>query len=620
MQSPTSPTKTTSSSIPTTTLDERLSAEKQVKTAYSTLTQRTAEHTHVLLSVHRRSQALHKELNKLLQELNSSQIEDEVRSSLEQRAEDMSNVAERHKMRRRTLLQHSTLLEILEIPSLMDACVRCHLYNEALSLASFCNEVERSHNQSDSSKIIENVVREVRRREVDLRRHLILRLRSELSLPQCLEIVTALRRLNGIEIEREQNRQVSRDAVEKNHAVTELRLQVDFFEARDAWLEAGCNNAASPTGLGESITTSATELLLDLIETYRTRCFEIATQFLAIFRTSQSKSNAPSDDVSLLSLWMSRRVQLFIGKLKEGFSAFDESTPLRDVLDATVFFATSMGRVGADFQALLPPLFEAKLVDIVSARWNNGCTEFSDSLSACRNAGVATSLFSDSSSFVDIGDSTESNTQTTLGAPRNLLSYPPLGRLSNAFLLGLNELRRCLLPGVFPVLKSLLEGFLQNVDATLQMNQKAVMAPGFKGDASALREMAAKYRDEFEKTLKPFFKIALDFALGYEVVIDPKADDNYVAEGEETSAEEEANAGIDVKPTEQAGEEEKADKYVNEDAESRTAEEETNDAIDDKSLEQEGEKRKLDDYGKETAEAGDVKEEVNAIDDYHQSK
>lgn len=183
----------------------------------------------------------------------------------------MSNVAERHKMRRRTLLQHSTLLEILEIPSLMDACVRCHLYNEALSLASFCNEVERSHHQSDSSKIIENVVREVRRREVDLRRHLILRLRSELSLPQCLEIVTALRRLNGIEIEREQNRQVSRDAVEKNHAVTELRLQVDFFEARDAWLEAGCNNAASPTGLGESITTSATELLLDLIETYRTR-------------------------------------------------------------------------------------------------------------------------------------------------------------------------------------------------------------------------------------------------------------------------------------------------------------------------------------------------------------
>jgi len=520
----------------------------------------------VLLSVHRRSQALHKELNKLIQELNSSHIEDDVRSSLEQRAEDMSNVAERHKMRRRTLLQHSTLLEVLEIPSLMDACVRCHLYNEALSLASFCNEVERSHQQSGSSKIIENVVREVRRREVDLRRHLILRLRSDLSLPQCLEIVTALRRLNGIEIEREQNHQVSRDAIEKNHAVMELRLQVDFFEARDAWLEAGCNNAFNPSGFGESsVTTSTAELLLVLIETYRTRCFEIATQFLAIFRTSQSKSNAPSDDVSLLSLWMSRRVQIFLGKLKEGFLAIDESAPLRDLLDATVFFATSMGRVGADFQALLPPLFETKLVDIVSTRWNNGCKEFSDSLSACRNAGVASSLISDSSSFTDAG---ESNIQNTLGAPRHLLSYPPLGRLSNAFLLGLNELRRCLLPGVLPVLKSLLQTFLTNVDAILQMNQKAVMAPGFKGDASTLREMAAKYRDEFEKTLEPFFKLALDFALGYEVVLESKVDNGDSAEDEAGTVEEEVTSAADVEPAEKGGEEEEVgnDGYIEEDA------------------------------------------------------
>ena len=53
--------------------------------------------------------------------------------------------------------------------------------------------------------VVAGVVSEIRRREADLRRMLIHRLRQDVTMPQCLEVVTALRRLNGVELERRNN-------------------------------------------------------------------------------------------------------------------------------------------------------------------------------------------------------------------------------------------------------------------------------------------------------------------------------------------------------------------------------------------------------------------------------
>jgi hypothetical protein len=76
-------------------------------------------------------------------------------------------------------------------------------------------------------------------------------------MPQCLEVVTALRRLNGIDLERQS------EGIELIHDAMELKLQVDFLEARDAWLDS------SPRTTGTA--TVPSELFLDTIERYRTR-------------------------------------------------------------------------------------------------------------------------------------------------------------------------------------------------------------------------------------------------------------------------------------------------------------------------------------------------------------
>ena len=124
-------------------------------------------------------------------------------------------------------------------------------------------------------------------------------------MPECLEVVTALRRLNSIDLERRQQQlqvqqqhmtgngsssssSTSTTDLERAHATMELCLQVDFLEARDIWLETGTTTTTSHTTSSSSkdkgatataiTATTAEEDLLDTIERYRTRVFEVATR------------------------------------------------------------------------------------------------------------------------------------------------------------------------------------------------------------------------------------------------------------------------------------------------------------------------------------------------------
>jgi hypothetical protein len=163
----------------------------------------------------------------------------------------------------------------------MDACVRSNLYEESLSIAGFANTLERRH--TEKNQVVMKVIAQVRSRQSDLRRYLLHSLKNQVTMPECLEIVTALRRLNSIDLERLQS---EKSNLERVHAAMEFSLQVDFLEARDAWLDQPSNASAtgflgSGSGVGSSnnhsrgitgkLLTHSSEQLLDTIERYRTR-------------------------------------------------------------------------------------------------------------------------------------------------------------------------------------------------------------------------------------------------------------------------------------------------------------------------------------------------------------
>lgn len=249
-------------------VDERTVAKAALEAAEEQLQSLCASHAGTFVSVERRGHALESSLKNLLGSVKNieSQIAN-AQHALEQEEESESSLAalsEKHRVRRRTLLQHSSLLELLELPSLMDACVRSNLYEEALSIAAFSNTLERRH--TEKNEVVLKVIAQVRSRQSDLRRHLLHRLKSHVTMPQCLEIVTALRRLNSIDLERQ-----SETNLERVHSAMELSLQVDFLEARDAWLDQPAEKSSIPGARRTKILVHSSEQLLDTIERYRTR-------------------------------------------------------------------------------------------------------------------------------------------------------------------------------------------------------------------------------------------------------------------------------------------------------------------------------------------------------------
>jgi len=497
--------------LPGKDVDERLAAKAALESSEEKLRSLCASYAGTFVSVERRGRGLEQKLRKLLE--SAKIIESRVSTcqyALEQEDESDSSLAalsEKHRVRRRTLLQHSTLLELLELPSLMDACVRSNLYEEALSIAAFANTLERRH--AEKNDVVLKVISQVRSRQSDLRRHLLFCLKSYVSMPQCLEIVTALRRLNSIDLERQ-----SESNLERVHSAMELSLQVDFLEARDVWLDqrSSNNRDSLPGTVGEDTSIQGgSEQLLDAIERHRTRMFEIATQFNAIFR---AQANSSAIAASLLNMWTVRRVRSFLVMLEDQLRIIDNSASLRDALDSCVFFSTSMGRLGADFTSSLTPLFESKIHSLVVVSWTDGVHQFAEALKICRDALVAAPLVSstvgDSVPFETVPEGSTNPNEP----PRQLMALPPLGRLVNAFLSGLNELRRCLLPGIFPKLRKSMQAALVDIDAILQANERAVLTPGLRGDASELRDIAREMKTTMKAIVVPYLEGALENALG----------------------------------------------------------------------------------------------------------
>ena len=94
------------------------------------------------------------------------------------------------------------------------------------------------------------------------------------------------------------------------------------------------------------------------------------------------------------------------------------------------------------------------------------------------------------------------------------MALPPLARFLNAYLGGLNELRRCLLPGASPTIRSGQSKLVADAKMALQANERAFLTPGLRGEAARLREVASKMKSEFDNCLKPYMTGCLEVALG----------------------------------------------------------------------------------------------------------
>lgn len=109
------------------------------------------------------------------------------------------------------LSHHATIVDILEVPQLIDTCVRNNSYDEALDLLAF---VSKLCVVAGGATVVQQLASESAAARDGLQRQLLGRLSHDISLPECLTSVSYLRRLGTF---------------------SEADLRVQFLKHREQW-------------------------------------------------------------------------------------------------------------------------------------------------------------------------------------------------------------------------------------------------------------------------------------------------------------------------------------------------------------------------------------------------
>jgi len=342
------------------------------------------------------------------------------------------SISVKRKVNSQILQRHSQLLELLEVPQLIDACVKNGHFDDALELANFVRKVNKKHGAS--IPLVRSILCEVRDCIQSMISQLIGQLRTaQLSLPVCLKVIGHIRRLD---------------------AFTETELRVLFLNARDSWFKATLASIPSDDAYNHVTKT---------IDTTRVHLFDIVTQYKAIFnddndlvtvRRGTPVASRPNDS-AILHSWILEKVEGLLSTLKKDLYSPAVIQRLDAVLNQAMYLGLSFGRVGIDIRALLIPIFEETSLRILSSAVDQAAKTFEDELKVLSFSSTAVTASSSNTVLAmsfDVAAKPDYGQLVPPPPPLTLLQFPPLASLYNNFINGLNDMRpTATLTSLYPV-------------------------------------------------------------------------------------------------------------------------------------------------------------------------
>jgi hypothetical protein len=325
---------------------------------------------------------------------------------------------------RAILDQVPTLTALCELPADIEAARLRGEYARAMTLVSLARKVAKAFPVRAADEPLpqfERLFRDALLEQVTrLSSELRAQLAGPLSLPECLRVVSHLKRLAVLD---------------------ERSLRLAFLRSRDSWLEEELARDSS----------SRPDTLTAIATINRTYIFDIVTQYRAVF----ADSSATVDP--LLAHWLVRRVQIFVGQLSQHLPAVTGGATLAALLETASYFASSLRRVGADFSHVLEPLFASAAARLYVGRIV-GATN--DAIGQLTRGGAVASLAVQSAASRAVEESSRRRATTTttttdeqqqqaepdalrgtFSPPPGLLVFPPLARLADDYIAACNELR-----------------------------------------------------------------------------------------------------------------------------------------------------------------------------------
>ncbi|XP_046853689.1 conserved oligomeric Golgi complex subunit 8-like [Xenia sp. Carnegie-2017] len=329
------------------------------------------------------------------------------------------------------LSRHTQLLEVLEIPQLMDTCVRNGYYEEALELSAFVKRLEK---RFSNIAVVKNIINDVYSSNQLMLTQLLQQLRTNIQLPQCLRIIGYLRRLD---------------------AFSETELRMKFLQARDTWL----SNVLSAIPHDDPY-----HHITKTIESSRVHLFDIITQYRAIFSDDDPGLLAVEDEdllsnSCLFNAWIVQKISSFLctlkDDLKKGVGSRSDS-----LLGQCMYFGLSFSRVGADFRGLLLPLFQDAALSSLSSTIEAATQSFKEAMNAYELASVSATL---TATILASTPNKLNSLKENLSPPVVLLEHPPLASYTNVVLTSLNELRLCAPLGIAQSVMKCVENSLRRI-------------------------------------------------------------------------------------------------------------------------------------------------------------
>ncbi|XP_010900176.1 conserved oligomeric Golgi complex subunit 8 [Esox lucius] len=385
---------------------------------------------------------------------------------------EAEDIGASRRMNSLTLNRHTEILEILEIPQLMDTCVRNGYYEEALELAAYVKRLEKKHS---SLPVIQGIVHEVRQSAQLMLNQLLQQLRSNSQLPVCLRVIGYLRRMD---------------------VFTEAELRVKFLQARGSWLRSIL--AAVPD---EDPYFHITKT----IEACRVHLFDIITQYRAIF-SDEDPLLPPGGQVQAVNEgaifhgWVVQQMSEFLETLDRDLQR-GVGGRLDSLLGQCMYFGLSFSRVGADFRGQLAPVFQRVAADTFRKAVEEAVEKFQEDMNLYTLISLP-SMLGGGGSMPPVAPSTQPG---TLQPPMALLDFPPLACFLNNILTAFNDLRLCCPVGLAQQVTKYLEDALLKVTKLILVFHRAEET----AFSSREKELFVQFCCSFAEDLVPFLNRCL---------------------------------------------------------------------------------------------------------------
>ncbi|KLT41013.1 Dor1-domain-containing protein [Cutaneotrichosporon oleaginosum] len=299
------------------------------------------------------------------------------------------------------------LFDLLEIPQLMDTCVRNGYYQEALELSAHTTSLVKRY---PAVELVQDVAKEVDGVLQLMLAQLLALLREPIKLPALVKTVGYLRRL---------------------HIIGENELGLAFLVSR-------LSNFRTQLGALERDRPDPVRYVRKYVDLFREHVFDIISQFSAIFDGQ--------DGAAQLASFVGQCVDELVDVVASNVPNMNDAASLSSILVQLGYCALAFARVGLDFSSLVTDPF----ADAVTSAFNGAVADATKSLTATlaqaekgSNSPSSALLAPEALPALLSADTPFSFIpwSGSLEALPDLAKFSPLAILVNAHLSALNSLR-----------------------------------------------------------------------------------------------------------------------------------------------------------------------------------